>query len=151
MRAYPTPKEVRSRQVHRLPTGLPSANGSDTPLLQPNPVRKRLPVWISIDMGRLSTPLAPGTLPWPWVLKTSKPLSSGNCTFASQGSSFARFLNVIPPRLNPAALACGSETHRGSFCGMPSRLSNRRFDPSLLLPHQLADFLSVDTGSLGPP
>ncbi len=43
------------------------ANGSDTLLPQPNPARNRWPVWISFAMGRLSTPLVPGTLTWQWV------------------------------------------------------------------------------------
>lgn len=58
-RPYPTRKEVRCQ--FRSPWAYTAPSCSDTPPPQPNPANRRWPRWTSIAMGRLSTPMAPGT------------------------------------------------------------------------------------------
>jgi hypothetical protein len=95
---------------------------ADNPPSQPNPARKRWPVWINIAMGRLSTASAPRTRAPPWASTTSKPWSSGNCMLScpipcthtvSQLGSLGGRIEDAPrkilhpsPRLDKRSLTC---------------------------------------------
>ncbi len=66
--------------------------------------------------------------------------------------SSARFLDVIPPSPQPGSLGMRiGDASRKILRHAAALIEQALWSPLYPLSHQLADRLSVDTGSLGPP